>query len=92
MEISKGLTTDNPYTHAPEDWHENGVPYGAFCKCHECGYVGRSTIIFDYYAKNAGGPLCCETCRIGTPKATEMVMRDRVSDERLEPDGSANEG
>lgn len=59
----------NPFTVAPDDWYENGLPYGAYCECAKCGLVERSIISFDYYAKRAGDPLVCETCTVGTPHA-----------------------
>lgn len=55
----------NPFTHAPADWDENGVPYGAFCKCSNCGLLHRSTVAFDCYADNPGDPLTCESCKVG---------------------------
>jgi len=55
-------TKDNPHLVAPSDWDENGVAYGAFCKCRKCGLVERSTMIFDFYANEPGDPLLCETC------------------------------
>lgn len=57
-------TEEVPYTKAPEDWKENGVPYGAYCKCDRCGLVERSTLVFDFYAKRAGDKLRCEDCNI----------------------------
>lgn len=47
---------------APEDWNENGVEYGAFCKCCKCGRVAPSTFMFDFYAKEPGHFLECELC------------------------------
>lgn len=52
----------NPHTIAPDDWHENGVEYGAYCKCWSCSVVRPSTVMFDYYAKKPGDPLRCEAC------------------------------
>lgn len=49
---------EHPFTHAPDDWHTNGVPYGAFCLCHKCGYVGTSTVAFDYRAETNQEILC----------------------------------
>lgn len=76
----KGTLAD-PYTVAPEDWHENGVPYGAFCKCHQCGYIGRSTIAFDYHAGEPRNPLVCDQCLGASTYATERALRDRVEPE-----------
>ncbi len=55
----------NPWTETPEDWHENGVPWGDFCKCSKCGLVARSTNIFDYYADAPHQPMKCQTCAMG---------------------------
>lgn len=66
---------ERPYTHAPPDWNENGVPYGAFCKCHLCGYVGTSTVMFDYSAKSPGDPLRCNNCDHIATYATERALR-----------------
>ncbi len=49
---------------APDDMETNGLPYGAWCKCHVCGLVGRSTIVFDFYGQN-GEQLKCENCLMG---------------------------
>ena len=65
----------NPFTHAPSDWHEEGVPYGAFCKCCKCGYVGTSTVSFDYRAKSVGDALECDQCQGLSTHATEKVLR-----------------
>jgi hypothetical protein len=32
------------------------------CQCHQCGIVARCTPRFDFYAKNVGDPLQCESC------------------------------
>jgi hypothetical protein len=56
-----GSSQNHPYKEAPADMHENGLPYGAWCVCSKCNWVGRSTFVFDYY----GGPgelLKCERC------------------------------
>lgn len=67
---------ETPYTTAPDDWYENGVPYGAFCKCAKCGYVGTSTVTFDYFAVDGvGSDLCCDACRGVSAYAIEKVMR-----------------
>lgn len=76
-------TINHPYLIAPPDWHENGLPYGAYCKCARCGQIHRSTVMFDYHANEPGDPLICETCEIGTPfKAVAPIMA------RLEADGA----
>lgn len=66
--------SDRPYTHAPDDWKTNGVPYGTFCRCHKCGFVSRSTFTFDYYAKQPGDPLVCEHCQIGQSYSVGKIM------------------
>jgi hypothetical protein len=65
-----------PYTHAPADWGENGLPYGAFCLCADCGYVGTSTMTFDYRAEGAGQKLVCDQCKGFSTHETERLMRD----------------
>lgn len=60
-------TIENPYTHAPDDWGENGVPYAAYCRCHICDLVTTSTFTFDYFADEPGDPLVCEHCTMGSP-------------------------
>lgn len=55
----------HPIELAPADFETSGVPYGAWCKCSECGFIGQSTFTFDFYGKN-NGPLKCEACaRLG---------------------------
>ncbi len=73
-----------PYTNAPDDFDENGIPYGAFCKCVKCEYVGRSSNSFDYYADDPGGELTCESCKGGQPKALEAAMRDKIEPDNPE--------
>ena len=65
--MKKGQSRNDPFTVAPDDWHEKGLPYGAFCECSECGLVERSTMLFDFYADKPGDKLVCETCQINTP-------------------------
>lgn len=67
---------DNPFTHAPEDWKTNGVPYGAWCKCSKCGLVHRSTVTFDCYADGPGEPLVCENCKLGYTVMPEAVREE----------------
>lgn len=64
-EIPEGSfgTRENPFLVAPEDWKKKGVPYGAWCKCSRCNCVRRSTYTFDFYAKEPGEALLCETCQ-----------------------------
>jgi len=57
-----GGSRETPIFVAPPEWHESGVPYGAWCKCHRCGLVFRSTLAFDCHAKEPGDKLECETC------------------------------
>ena len=58
---------DDPFLTMPEK-----IPYGAFCKCIQCGFVARSTIAFDYYAKKDGDPLKCESCALYGRPIPEM--------------------
>jgi hypothetical protein len=51
---------ERPYLRVPAGFSEDGLPYGAFCKCARCGTVARSTNAFDYYAKD--GELLCGAC------------------------------
>jgi hypothetical protein len=76
--VAKG-TQQDPFLVAPDDSHDNGLPYGAFCRCGSCGLVARSTIMFDYYADGPRGILLCETCKIGTPQGTH-VLTDRAAE------------
>jgi hypothetical protein len=57
-----GGTQETPILVAPPDWHESGVPYGAWCKCHRCDLIFRSTLAFDCHAKEPGDKLECENC------------------------------
>ena len=57
-----GSSRENPYLAAPLRWEEDGLPYGAWCKCWVCGDVGRSTLSFDFHAAKTGDPLRCEAC------------------------------
>jgi hypothetical protein len=86
-DISTRLGTINhPYLIAPDDWHENGLPYGAYCKCAKCGQIHRSTFTFDYHANIPGDPLQCETCVIGTAfRSVAPVMA------RLETEGAIHD-
>lgn len=73
-------TPQNPYTIAPPRFVEDGLPYGAYCRCGKCGYVGRSTLVFDYHAENNGDSLHCETCNLGQ----SMYAVDQLLDEHIE--------
>lgn len=57
----------NPWILTPDDWHENGVPWGDYCKCDNCGLVARSTNLFDYYADGPGLAMKCENCLLRYP-------------------------
>ncbi len=57
-----GASKKMPYTIAPPEFNKQGLPYGAWCKCSRCRMVGRSTVIFDFYADDPGAPLKCERC------------------------------
>lgn len=62
---------------APYYMDEDGIPYGAWCKCSTCGWVGRSTNVFDYYGA-AGEPLRCEHCVLGVPYAADILITDAL--------------
>lgn len=58
-------TKKYPYTHAPPKFSNEGVPWGAWCRCSRCGREGPSTNVFDFYATNQetpGSPLQCGVC------------------------------
>lgn len=75
-------TKENPHVIAPDDWEDNGLEYGAFCRCSECGLIARSTVLFDYYTLDGpGSPLACETCRIGTPHELIKPVIDLMESE-----------
>ena len=57
-----GTSPSNPHIVAPDDWLTNGVKDGAWCKCCDCDRVGKSTILFDYYADKPGDKMRCEFC------------------------------
>ena len=90
-----GSNQSVPYTVAPDDMHENGLPYGAWCKCGKCGHVDRSTFAFDYYG-SAGEVLKCERCaQAGMRKPTgetnltredEMADQDQPADQQSQSD------
>ena len=67
-------TKSNPYTTAPPEWDKSGVPYGAFCKCAQCEYVGTSTNSFDYRADSPGDPLICDACKGFSTYATGLFL------------------
>ena len=77
---------DSPFSVAPDDWETNGVPYGAFCKCAKCGFVGRSTFTFDYFADGPGLPLDCERCYIGTPKRVAEIIDAEIKSGNIDAD------
>lgn len=76
-------TLNNPFTKAPPDFHDEGLPYAAYCRCVRCGLVARSTFIFDYYAKNVGDPLVCESCERGGGAASELETVRLLEKERF---------
>lgn len=67
------MSKENPITHAPNDWAENGVEWGAYCRCYDCGLVTTSTMMFDYYADKPGDPLKCENCTLGPRFDSEAI-------------------
>lgn len=67
----------NPYTKASRKWKIKGVPYGSYCKCYKCGFIARSTIFFDFYAKEPGDKLECESCKFGISKqVAELIDKE----------------
>jgi hypothetical protein len=79
MENSRSLgSQEYPHTIAPKDWNENGVTYGAWCKCSRCGLVGRSTITFDFYADSPGEKLVCESCTTGAPEKLSDILNEAI--------------
>ena len=58
-----GSSKDHPYLSPPPEFEDDGLPYGAWCLCHKCGTIGRSTFRFDFYRDNEW--LECETCCMG---------------------------
>ena len=81
-------TLEHPYQFAPENFLEDGLPYGAFCKCGLCDRIARSTVTFDYYANKDGEALRCETCTLGVPyEAVEPVIDYLESTEAFEERG-----
>jgi hypothetical protein len=74
-----------PFIKAPPYMGEKGLPYGCYCRCSQCGYVGRSTGTFDYHG-SAGSWLLCETCVTGMPRTVDAVMCKEVSEGRIEVD------
>lgn len=55
-------TRERPYTHAPPGMGEDGMPWGAFCRCAKCGALGCSTNVFDFYG-SSGALLVCGRCK-----------------------------
>lgn len=58
-----GSSKSNAYIIVPPDFTENGVPYGAWCRCGACSLVFRSTFAFDCHGK-PGEPMKCERCYV----------------------------
>lgn len=52
---------ENPYLIAPFTMETDGLPYGAWCICSTCGFLGRSTFGFDFFGESGNG-LDCESC------------------------------
>ena len=55
-------TRQRPYVNAPPDMNDDGMPWGAFCRCSKCGALGRSTVIFDFHG-GPNEPLVCGACK-----------------------------
>ena len=50
----------DPYTRLEWDGTRMGVPYGAYCQCSKCFFVGRTTWTFDFYMIE--DDFLCEKC------------------------------
>lgn len=74
-------TYEYPFIIAPPSWEDDGLPYGAFCKCSRCGYVGTSTVSFDYRAEGPGESLTCDACLGISNYATEKALRSIAIEE-----------
>ncbi len=55
------------------------IPYGEFCVCVICGYINRSTMIFDYYG-TVDELLKCETCQMEGHGHPGAAMPRHVAD------------
>ena len=71
-----GCSKEIPYRLAPLKWHEDGIPYGAWCECQTCTLIGRSTFGFDFYAPKVGAELKCEVCEQKTPRGIDKTDAD----------------
>ncbi len=69
-----GKHRNNPHLIAPPDWHEGGIEYGDFCKCSRCGFVGRTTMSFDFRAHHPGDALTCDACEGLSTRETEALI------------------
>lgn len=69
-------TRESPYCRPPARHAADGIPWGAWCRCVRCDYVGRTTNAFDFYRDDeaATGGLVCDACLTGTPYGTDALM------------------
>lgn len=75
---------DRPYRQVPPEFGKDGLPWGAYCQCSRCGYVGRSTGLFDYY--NDDGELVCGECLGHDQLQLDSVMCTRIAAGEFECD------
>ena len=81
-----------PYRRLPEDFGEDGLPWGAWCQCAQCGLVARSTGTFDFY--NHHGDLVCGKC-LGNDSASVLAQVEVLiarEPEHLDPLGPGCRG
>lgn len=56
-------THSNPHRVMQERDGDTFLPYAEWCLCRQCGQVGRSTFVFDFYGQ-PGEELMCESCTL----------------------------
>lgn len=71
-------TKDRPYQRLPPRFADEGLPWGAWCKCAWCGFLGRSVGLFDYYDHMGG--LVCGGC-LGCDQKTSMAAVEHLRDD-----------
>jgi len=79
-----------PYRKVPPEFSEDGIPWGAFCCCAKCGFVARSTNIFDYYDDD--GELTCGGCLGYDHKYHATVAIDNFEQNDADPLGPGCRG
>lgn len=86
-------TRERPYVRVPPDFSEDGLPWGAFCRCSRCGFVERSTNIFDYYPDVKTGLLVCGQCAGHDSKRNAVLAERMIADgEQCDPLGPGCRG